>query len=364
MKRTLHGALLGATTLALGACADLTGGNDAFLSSEALTAAFAQAPVATADLSNSYVGAGASAAGDSTGWMGRGPGGHGPGHGDLMGGGLGDAFVGGIAFGGRGGHRGPFAGFACAGTFNAASGRVECASQTLRNGLTVARSIAYADAAGAAQQAFDTTTTNTINVRSQVSGTVTFSADGAHPFHDAADSVALAAHPGGPGGGGPGGPGGPGGRHGGPGGSPLGRLFGDTATLISASVAVQNASDRTVSGLAASSPQRTAGGTSAGQETTTGVSSRGSFTVVRVTGDTTTGLVIPVSTIGPSYPTAGTVVRSMRATLTYDGQAAVEASRREVVTYDGTATAKVVITENGVTRSCTRALPRGQLFCQ
>ena len=86
--------------------------------------------------------------------------------------------------------------------------------------------------------------------------------------------------------------------------------------------------------------------------------------MVRVAGDTTTGLVIPVSTSGPSYPTAGTVVRSMKATLTYEGQAAVEASRREVVTYDGTATAQITITENGTTKHCTRALPRGRLVCQ
>jgi hypothetical protein len=74
--------------------------------------------------------------------------------------------------------------------------------------------------------------------------------------------------------------------------------------------------------------------------------------------------VIPVSTTGPSYPTAGTVVRAMKATLTYEGQSPVEAARREVVTYDGTAVAKVVITENGVTRNCTRALPRGRLVCE
>jgi len=352
MRHTLRRALLGATALSATACADPTAGSDAFLTSEALTAAFASAPVASADLSTSYVGEDAAAAGDSTGWMGRGPYGRGPGRGDQMGGGLHDAFLGGIAFGGRGGHRGPFAGFACAGTFDAATGRVECATRTLRNGLTVARSIAYTDASGAAQPAFDTATTNTIDVRSSVTGTITLTPDSTRARH----------------GGGHGGPGGHGHGHGrgrGRDGRPIfGQLFGDTATIIEASTAVQNASHRTVSGLAAASTQRTANGASAGQETTTGVSSRGSFTVVRVTGDTTTGLVIPVSTTGPSYPTAGTVVRSMKATLQYEGHAAIEASRREVVTYDGSAVATVVITENGATRSCTRALPRGRLVCE
>ena len=70
-----------------------------------------------------------------------------------------------------------------------------------------------------------------------------------------------------------------------------------------------------------------------------------------------------MTTTGTTYPTAGTVIRAMQANLTYDGQAATTVTRREVVTYDGTATAKVVITENGTTRNCTRPLPRGPLTC-
>jgi hypothetical protein len=73
--------------------------------------------------------------------------------------------------------------------------------------------------------------------------------------------------------------------------------------------------------------------------------------------------VIPVSTTSQAYPTAGTVVRSMQASVTYTGQAATTVTRREVITYDGSATAKVVITENGQTKSCTKPLPRGQLSC-
>ena len=53
----------------------------------------------------------------------------------------------------------------------------------------------------------------------------------------------------------------------------------------------------------------------------------------------------------------------MQASVTYEGQAATTVTRREVVTYDGSATAKVVITENGTTRNCTRPLPRGPLAC-
>jgi hypothetical protein len=140
-------------------------------------------------------------------------------------------------------------------------------------------------------------------------------------------------------------------------------LLGDTATIVSATTTVNNASDRTVTGLAQGSAQRTVSGTSKGQESTTGTSSRGNFTATRVVGDTTTGLVIPVSTTSQAYPTAGTVVRSMQASVTYTGQAAKTVTRREVITYDGSATAKVVITENGQTKSCTKPLPRGQLSC-
>jgi hypothetical protein len=106
-------------------------------------------------------------------------------------------------------------------------------------------------------------------------------------------------------------------------------------------------------------------GASSSNEVTTGTSSRGSFTATRVAGDTTQGLVVPVATSGAAtYPTAGTVIRSMRATLAYAGGTPASAVRREVLTYDGSATAKLVITEDGTTRSCTVALPRGRPVCQ
>jgi hypothetical protein len=243
----------------------------------------------------------------------------------LMGGGLGDAFVGGAA---------------CTGTFNAATGRVECAAET-RNGITVTRSAAYTTSAGAAQQAFDTLTTNTVNLQTAASGTVS--------YDRAADTVG-------------------GGRHGGwgHGRGDVGRLLGDTATILTATTTVQSASSRTVSGLASGSTQRTVNGASKGTESTTGTSSRGAFTASRTFGDTTSGVVVPVraaSDTTKSYPTAGTVVRVVNATLTYTGQSPVTLSRREVVTYNGTSAATVTITENGTTKSCTRTLPRGPLTC-
>ena len=56
-------------------------------------------------------------------------------------------------------------------------------------------------------------------------------------------------------------------------------------------------------------PQRTVHGTSASREFTEGTSTTGAFSSVRVMGDTTSGLVIPVVLTGDWYPTAGTVIR-------------------------------------------------------
>jgi len=232
----------------------------------------------------------------------RGPNGLLDGH-DFMGGGLGPDFMGGPLGGGRPFERG---GLPSSCAFSASSGVVTCPPET-RNGLTITRSAVFKTAAGAAQATRDSTT-NSVESHVLVTGTVT--------RHD---SIATT---------------------------------------------VNETSDQTVSGLAAGSTQRTVNGTSAGTESTTGKDTVGTFTIVRVVGDTTTGLVVPVSAGRPSYPTAGTVTRSMTVTLTYTGQAAQTSTRREVITYDGSATAKLTITRDGTTKSCTLALPRGRPSCQ
>jgi hypothetical protein len=339
--RKWYPLLAGAALLAAACSEPSTGTSGASsLAGTALSAAFSSTPVGYGDLSSSFVGSTAAAFSDASLWLGGGRGAS-LGSGALMGGGLGDAFVGGVAFG-HGGRGGPFfGGLACTGTFNATTGRVECAAET-RNGITVTRSAAYTTAAGAVQQAFDTLTTNSVNLQTAASGTVS--------YDRAADTV------------------GDGGRHGGwgHGRGDVGRLLGDTSTILTATTTVQSASSRTVSGLASGSTQRTVNGASKGTESTTGTSSRGAFTASRTFGDTTSGVVVPVRTASDttkSYPTAGTVVRVVNATLTYTGQSPVTLSRREVVTYNGTSTATVTITENGTTKTCTRTLPRGALTC-
>jgi len=327
-----------AALLALAACSDNTSPASS-LTNAALQAALSSVPIGFGDLSTSYVGVQA-ANGPSAGlWVG---GGREAGfdHGNLMGGGLHDAYIGAIGFPDRAGHRGPFGGgLPCNGTFDAASGRVRCPTET-HDGVTLSRSAQYTDAKGAVQQAFDTLTTNSVNVQSSANGTIT--------FDRAADSASAVDH---------------GREHWGRGRGHDGRLLGDTSTILTASTTILSSSTRTVTGLAQGSIQRTVNGTTAGQESTTGTSSRGSFTATRTVGDTTTGVVIPVSTSGPTFPTAGTVIRSIQATLKYSGEDAVSLQRREVVTYDGTSTAKVTVTENGTTKQCTRPLPRGPLAC-
>ena len=341
--------------LGIAACAELNSPRSSTLSAAALTAAFSTVPVGFGDVSTSFVGTSAAGVPSAGFWLGGGREGR-MDRGSLMGGGLAANYSGeGEGFGRGFGNRGPFGGgLGCDGTFDSGLGRVICAAQT-RNGLTISRSAQYKDGSGAVQQAFDSTTTNSVNTQTSVTGTVTY-----EPGQDEAGDD----RGGNRGSGGNRGPGGGGRDCWGSGRGVGGLLLGDTATIVSATTSVNDVSDRTVSGLAQGATERTVSGRSMGQESTTGESSRGKFTATRVVGDTTTGLVIPVSTDNSkTYPTAGTVIRAIRASLTYEGQSAITVTRREVVTYDGSATAKVVITENDSTRNCTRPLPRGPLSC-
>lgn len=309
MKRLARGTAVAAFAILGVACLDTTAPFDEL----SLTDALISLPAGFTSTSNTF----GSGDGSATAFMpsaqdrsdGRGgPGGHGGHDGGpgMLGGGLGPDFVGGIGFG-RGHDHGPFGFGGLSGdcTFSSATGRVSCAAST-EHGLTILKSASFKKADGTVQSVPDSTT-NTINLQIQVTGTVT--------RRDSAVSK------------------------------------------------VDNSSDRTVSGLAVGSTQRTVNGTSKGEETTTGTIAEGAFTAVRLVGDTTTGLVIPIVSGKPTYPTAGTVIRSMKATVTIAGGSPTTKSRREVITYDGSATAKIVITQDGVTKNCTLPLPRGMPSC-
>jgi hypothetical protein len=285
------------------------------VTSSAAAAALISAPISFDQIKTSFIGGsnesdgfvpgGATSGGDND--ADRDEGDRGPEWGALMGGGLGQEWIGGIGFG-PGLGRGPFGDFDdsddC--TFSTTTSRVECATVT-RGGLTINRSFSFLDAAGTVQQMFDPSTTNTVNTKSSVTGTVT--------HHQTATST------------------------------------------------VNSSSDFTIAGLASGSTQRTVDGKSAGSESTTGTRDGVAFTVARTAGDTTTGLIIPIQDERPTFPTAGTVIRSMQATVTRGTAAPTTSSRREVITYDGSSTAKVVITQDGVTKNCTKPLPHGHLTC-
>jgi len=298
---------LAIAAVAITACRDTNAPTSDFAIT--MASAFSATPAGFSELSSSFNADPAAGAFEP----GFGPRGHGGGrgfggHGDGPGFGLG--FMGGGLFG-------PFLGdgpghlirsdSSC--VYSATTGLVTCGPTTTRDGLVVTRVSKYTTAAGATQSKIDSTT-NTATTTVTVTGTAT--------RRDSSKSV------------------------------------------------VNQSSTQTVTGLAKGSTQRTVNGASAGTETTTGTSTQGAFTAKRVTGDTVKAVVIPVSSsgTGPSYPTAGTVIRAMSATVTITGQSPATSTRREVITYDGTATAKVVITQDGTTQNCTLPLPHGHLTCQ
>lgn len=299
IRRTL-GLVAAAAIAATAACSDSTSPSGS--TSPFLVAAFLSTPAGFSSTDNSF-----SASGDAgEPWM---PDRSARDDGGMMGGGLRPEFFGGVGIG-RGWDRGPFGlgDFLENCTLSSSTGRVTC-PDVMRGGLTVSRSFAFTDAAGAAQAA-PNSSTNTINEKVVVSGTVT--------------------------------------RHDG-----------------NVTSTVQHTSDRTVSGLASGSTQRTVNGASEGTENSSGKTRDGTaFTASRVVRDATTGLVIPLQDGHPTFPTAGTVVREMTATIAVAGKDPVTKSRREVITYDGSSTARVVITKDGTTKNCTLPLPFGRLQCQ
>ena len=311
MNRNAQKVVMVAAALAATACSDFLTTRRTGINAD-LAVAFATVPTGYAMTQSTYdnasEGTGPFFPGGPFGGLGRGPGpGMGGGFGPMIGGGLGGDFLGGPGLGrdlGHGRHGDPkFDDSAC--TFNSATGRVECPPVTDR-GLTITKSIAFTDAAGKAQTAFDSVTTNTINSKVSVAGTIV--------RHDSATSV------------------------------------------------ISNASDRTVGGLAKGSTTHTVNGTAAGREVTTGKDGSGAtFTATRTAADTTRAVSIPV-TDSKTYPTAGTVIREMHVSVVRSS-GTTTSNRREVITYDGSATAKMVITQDGTTKTCTLPLPFGRPTC-
>lgn len=316
MARSVTFALVGALAVLTAACSDTTTPSQDAIS---IDAAFVSTPTGFASTTSSYTSSDSSTSDTARGYRHGGRGGRGDRGGhrghrdgdgcganglllgfDFMGGGLGLDFL-----GGRGGRGRPFDFSGTSGNCSTAGGLTTCTST--RNGLTVTRVLAFSNASGAVQSAYDSTT-NTVKVQTRVAGTTT--------------------------------------RR-------------DSVTAV-----VSHSSERTVSGLASGSTRRTVSGNSSGTENLSGKDSAGvAFTATRVIGDTIVGIVVPVQSGRATYPTAGTVTRSLRVAVTSAGSTK-NSSRREVITYDGSSTARVVITKDGATRNCTLPLPHGRLSCQ
>lgn len=305
--RFAKGIVIAAGALLAAACIDMTSPSSSD-SALALSQAFVSLPAGFTLTNNSFAGDGTTGGAFMPNFDHGGRGHGGPmddisGHG-AMGGGLGPDFFGGVGFG-RGFGHGPFGGGALRGTCSFANGVVTCTDT--HDGLTINSNAVYKTANGTVQSAPDSLT-DVAAVNIDVSGTVT--------RRDSAVST------------------------------------------------VHNTSSRSVSGLSSTSTQRTINGVARGEESTTGKTDSGVvFTATRLVGDTTTALVIPVVSGKPTYPTAGKVVRQMKATITLAGGTPTTKERREVITYDGSATATIVITTDGTTKTCKLPLPRGIPTC-
>jgi len=304
-------AAIGTTAVVLAACSDATTGtNNTTLMPSSMATVYAATPVGFDQLSTSFNASGTEGA-FLPDFDGHGEG-HGPRHDDhdrnhggpgfglgFMGGGVGGFLTG---DGLLNDHFLRFRSGKCAFQSNVG---VVCAD-TSRNGSVIAsKTLKYTTASGTLQQAIDSTT-DAIELTSAMKGTNT--------------------------------------------------------RRDSSTSSVDASSHQKVTGLTGAS--RTVNGESKGTETSTGNSMFGPFTATRTTGDTITGVVIPKKTTTTTkvYPTAGTIVRAMSATVKIQ-DATLVTNRKETITFDGTATAKVVIVKDGVTQNCTLPLPHGALTC-
>lgn len=192
---------------------------------------------------------------------------------------------------------------ACA--WSAASLRIECAPVT-RDGLTITRSIGFADAAGTAQQRRDDNT-RSANTRIDVRGTTT---------------------------------------------TPRGTMT------------VARTSDLTVTGLGRGVTTHTLNGVESGRVSGTVTTDRGSVTIAEESSSRTAGVVVPVPAIRGSWPLSGTTTRAGTTTATLTGTSTSRTSSwSETVTWNGTSSVRVTITRDGVTRSCTRDLATRRTSC-
>ena len=175
--------------------------------------------------------------------------------------------------------------------------RIVCAP-VIRNGLTITRSIVFLDAAGNPQPRRDETTVSS-NTQVTVKG---------------------------------------------------------TTTTDRGSRTVDRSSSLTVSGLGRGATTHTLNGSESGTTTGTFTTHEGSATATETFTAATKDVVVPVPHARGSWPLSGTTTRTATLTLVRSGGPTRSTTISEQVTYTGTSVVNVVITRDGVTRTCTRNL--------
>lgn len=215
-------------------------------------------------------------------------------------------------------------------TYSSATGRTTCGPFTV-DGMTFESSFAFLTRDGVAQERFDPATTDKVDSRHRVSGTMT-------------RQLRPLAAPGAPGA-----PGEPG--------------------EGSVTMTVDRSGQHTTSGLLDPSGRRRYDGTGGGSESQVITTSRGTARVSRQFADTTSNLVVPAyqpppPSVGlpatrplPPAPLSGRIVRVSRVVETPPGATSPRTSDVRVVTefLEG-GVARTTITVNGVTRVCTQNL--------
>ena len=181
--------------------------------------------------------------------------------------------------------------------YSAATGRIVCAA-VVRNGLTITRSIAFYDAAGTPQARRDAGTVSA-NTEVTVKG---------------------------------------------------------TTTTERGTFTVDRASTLTISGLGRNAKTHALNGSEHGTSSGTITTRDGAVTVTEAVTSVTKDVVVPVPAGHGVWPLSGTVSRSATLTVARGSGPARTIATTEQVSFTGTSVVNVIITRNGVTRSCTRDL--------
>jgi hypothetical protein len=189
-------------------------------------------------------------------------------------------------------------------SYDATAKWTTCGPST-QNGLTVTRQMQFLDGSGTAQQRPDTST-RSMKSKTTVTGTLTMKTA-----------------------------------------TPTG------TTTATGTTTVNRNSEETVTGLGPSSTQRVVNGTATGSEDSQGTDTRGTMAVKRTYADTTTGMTFPaVFNLLNPFPIAGSIVRSVKSSVTLNGGTPKEYTAREVATFEAGGKLTVKTTVNGQTRTC------------